>query len=70
MSLKNLLKVPKYGLFYFASDKSMSIVPTKNIVKVVKGDNTTGGSVIVVKYGKEELVLFLHVYGPLLCLGP
>ena len=55
MSLRNLLKVPKYGLFYFASDKSTSIVPTKNIVKVVKGDKTTRGSVVNVKYEKEEL---------------
>lgn len=55
MSLRNLLKVPKYGLFYFASDKSTSIVPTKNIVKVVEGEKTTRGSVVNVKYEKEEL---------------
>lgn len=55
MSCRNQLKVPKYGLFYFASDKSTSIVPTKNIVKVVQGDNTTRGSVVNVRYEKEEL---------------
>ena len=55
MSLRNMLKVPKYGLFSFASDKSMSIVPTKDIAKVVKGDKKTRGSVVVVKYEKEEL---------------
>ena len=55
MSLRNMLKVPKYGLFYFASDKSTSIVPTKDIAKVVKGDKKTRGSVVVVKYEKEQL---------------
>ena len=55
MSLRNLLKVPKYGLFYFDSDKSTSIVPTKNILTVMKGDNTTKGSEVIIKYGKEEL---------------
>ena len=40
MSLRNQLKMPKYGLFYFESDKSTSIVPTKKITHVVKGDKS------------------------------
>ena len=55
MSLRRLLKVPKYALFYFDSDKTTSIVPTKNIKKVISGDNTSNGSKVVVLYGKEQL---------------
>ena len=55
MSLRRLLKVPKYALFYFDSDKTTSIVPMKNIKKVISGDNTSKGSKVVVLYGKEQL---------------
>ena len=55
MSLRTLLKVPKYGLFYFQSDNSTSIVPTKKIKKVISGDNTSKGSKVILQYGKEEL---------------
>ena len=55
-SLRNLLKVPRYGLFYFPSDKSTSILSTKKITKVIKGDNTTKGSEVMIKYEDEELV--------------
>ena len=41
MSLRSQLKVPCYGLFYFDSDKTVSIVPMKNVRKVLKGDNTS-----------------------------
>ena len=54
MSLRNLLKVPKDGLFYFASDKSTSIVATKEIRKVIQGDKKTKGSEVMVTFGKEE----------------
>ena len=49
MSLRTSLKVPKYGLF------STSIVPTKNIKKVLSGDNKSKGSKVVARYEKEEL---------------
>ena len=55
MSFRNQLKVPKYGLFYFESDKSTSIVPTKNITNVVKGDKKTKGSAVTIRYEDEEL---------------
>ena len=55
MSLRNQLKMPKYGLFYFESDKSTSIVPTKKITHVVKGDKKTKGSEVTIRYEDEEL---------------
>ena len=55
MSLRTALKVPKYGLFYFGIDNSTSIVPTKNIKKVLSGDKKSKGSKVVVRYDKEEL---------------
>ena len=55
MSLRANLKVPKYGLFYFASDRTVSIVPLNNIEKVISGDNVSKGSTVMLKYGKEVL---------------
>ena len=55
MTLRTSLKVPKYGLFYFQVDQSTSIVPTKNIKKVLSGDNKSEGSKVVVRFGMEEL---------------
>lgn len=52
MSLRAALKVPKYGLFYFPSDSTTSIVPLKNISKVITGSNVTSGSKVVVQYEK------------------
>lgn len=55
MSLRTSLKVPKYGLFYFPSDKSMSIVQTKKIRKVISGDNKRKGSKVIVQLEDEQL---------------
>ena len=55
MTLRTSLKVPKYGLFYFEVDKSTSIVPTKNIKRVLNGDRKSEGSKVVVQFGMEEL---------------
>ena len=55
MSLRTSLKVPKYGMFYFGIDQSTSIVPTKNIKKVLSRDNKSKGSKVVARYEKEEL---------------
>ena len=44
MSFRASLKVPKYGLFYFPIDQTTSIIPIKNIQKVVQGDNVSKGS--------------------------
>ena len=50
MSLRNRLKVPRYGLFYFESDQTVSVVPLKHIIKVLEGDNTSVGSIVEVMY--------------------
>lgn len=64
MSLRNALKVPKNGLFYFEIDNSTSIVPTKNIKKVLSGDNKSAGSKVLVQYGKDELeAIIIEVSG-------
>lgn len=44
MALRASLQVPKYGLFYFPIDQTTSIIPVKNIQKVVEGNNTSKGS--------------------------
>ena len=55
MSLRANLKVPKYGLFYFASDRTVSIVALKKIEKVISGDKKSKGSTVMLKYEKEVL---------------
>ncbi|KXJ07181.1 hypothetical protein AC249_AIPGENE6037 [Exaiptasia diaphana] len=70
MSFRMAYKVPKYGLFYFESDKTISIVPTKNIKTVLSGDKVTPGSLMALNYAgvnlKAELIsvnddqTFLH----------
>lgn len=50
MSMRAALKVPKNGLFYFPSDSTTSIVPMKNITKVLTGSNVTTGSKVVVQF--------------------
>ena len=52
-SLRNQLKVFKYGLFYFNKDKSVSILKLTAISKVLNGTNTKPGSTVLVKYGNE-----------------
>ena len=61
MSLRSKLKVPQYGLFYFEVDKTVSVVPLKKkIRKVIKGDNTSKGSVVEIFYAgvpmKAEII--------------
>ena len=55
MSLRSLLKVPKYALFYFDSDRTISVVPLKKIQKVINGDNVSKGSQVLLKYGSQTL---------------
>ena len=55
MSLRVNLKVPKYGLFYFASDRTVSVVPLKNVQKVISGDNVSKGSKVLLKYESQTL---------------
>lgn len=52
MSMRAAPKVPKYGLFYFPSDSTTSIVPLKNITKVITGSNVTTGSMVVVQFNR------------------
>lgn len=53
MSFRASLKVPKYGLFYFPIDQTTSIIPIKNIQKVVQGDNVSKGSIVMVKFERQ-----------------
>ena len=39
MSLRAALKMPKYGLFYFKLDRTISVVQLSKIVKVICGNN-------------------------------
>ena len=55
MSLRAALKVPKYGLFYFDCDWTLSVVPLSKIVKVISGDNVSKGSKVMLKYGPDVL---------------
>lgn len=61
MSLRAALKVPKYGLFYFPSDRTTSIVPLKNISKVKSGTNVTKGSKVEIKY--ENVIVEAEIVG-------
>ena len=53
--MRAAMKVPKYGLFYFPSDHTTSVVPLKNISKVISGDNVSKGSKVEIKYDKLEV---------------
>ena len=54
-SFRSRLKVLRYGLFYFEIDKTLSILPSNKVKKVVQGDNTSEGSIVEVYFGKEVL---------------
>ena len=54
-SFRSCLKVPCYGLFYFETDKTLSILPSNKVKKVVQGDNTSEGSIIEVYFSKDVL---------------
>ena len=60
MSMRSKFKVPRYGLFYFEVDQTLSVVPLRKIQKVIEGDNTSKGSVVEIFYGsvllKAELI--------------
>ena len=55
MSLRAAMKVPKYSLFYFPSDHTASVVPLKNIFKVISGDDVSMRSKVEIKYDKLEV---------------
>lgn len=54
-SLWNLLKVLRYGVFYFNLDKSTSTVPTKKIQKVIKGNKKIKEVKSLLQMGKRNL---------------
>ena len=49
------LKVPKYGLFYFDSDQTISVVALNKIAKVTNRDNISKGSRVLLEYGSQTL---------------
>lgn len=49
------MKVPRWGLFYFLPDRTLSVVSLNKIHKVLEGTNTTEGSVVKIFYGKDLL---------------
>ena len=48
--MRAAVKVPKYRLFYFSSDSTTSIIPLKNITKVLTASNVTTSSKVVVQF--------------------
>ena len=63
MSLRVALKVPKYGLFYFKLDRTISVVQLSKIVKVISGNNFISIFVIVkcglvVWFSKNNFVMY------------
>ena len=54
-TLRVRMKIPKYILFYFSSDKTSSILPSSNIITVIKGDKKSKGSIVKVQYGQLRL---------------
>ena len=68
MSLRAALKVPKYGLFYFDCDWTLSIVPLSKIVKVISGNNVSEGSKVMLQYGPDVLEAdIIGVNGKYIC---
>lgn len=61
MSLHASLKVCKYGLFYFKSDRTTSIVQLNKRVKVISGDKKSNGSKVELNY--EGLTLEAEING-------
>ena len=61
MSLRASLKVHKYGLFYFKSDRTTSIVQLNKIVKVISGDKKSNGSKVELNY--EGVTLEAEIIG-------
>ena len=51
MTLRQQLKIPKYGLFYFDSDQTVSVVQMSKVRKVLDGDHKKSGSVVELMYG-------------------
>lgn len=56
MSLRSKFKVPRYGLFYFEVDKTVSVVPLNKIRKVIDGDNVSPESTVEVLYTGVNLI--------------
>lgn len=59
-TIRQQLRIPKYGLFYFDSDQSLSIVPVSKIKNIIEGDRKTAGSLVELYYGslllKAEII--------------
>ena len=69
MALRAALKVPKYGLFYFKSDRTISVVPLKNVVEVINGDHRSKGSKVLLKFNTLTLEAeIIGVDGTYYCL--
>ena len=47
--------MPRFGLFYFDSNKTLSVVPLKKVSKVLEGTNTTERSFVEIYYGNALL---------------
>ena len=56
MSLRSKFKVPRYGLFYFEVDKTVSVVPLNKIRKVIDGDNVSLESTVEIFYAGVNLI--------------
>lgn len=52
---RSRLKVPRYGLFYCESDKTVCVLASNKVKKVIQGDNTTRGSIVEVLYDKISI---------------
>ena len=61
MSLRQQLKLPRYGLFYFESDQTLSILPMSKVKTVLEGDHKRSGSVVELLYG--SLLLKAEIIG-------
>ena len=61
MSLRKQLKLPRYGLFYFESDQTLSILPMSKVKNVLEGDHKTSGSIVELLYG--SLLLKAEIIG-------
>ena len=59
-TIRQQLRIPKYGLFYFDSDQSLSIFPVSKIKNIIEGDRKTAGSLVELYYGslllKAEII--------------
>ena len=56
-SFRSRLKVPRYGLFYFEIDKTLSILPSNKVKKVAWSKEKSGKRTKVLRFYYEQLLL-------------